>query len=163
MSGIYSFILGALAYFLCFHSLAFGLTAEEGIATSLFVTLLVFLPHELGHVIVGRGQFRFNPVFTLLSMILTYFKIPFILVGYSDVRSTKAVLAGPLANIIMALFALFLASWDSKMMILVYPNIYYATTNLLPLPPLDGAIICREKPLFWLLLFVPLLFLTFAH
>jgi Zn-dependent protease len=158
-----SLILGVLAFFLCIHGLLFGFFNEQGILTSLFLTALVFLPHELGHMAVGRGNFVFSPLLAVMSLLTSYMRIPFVLVGYTEVKNLKGVVAGPLANIILAFLAEIFSVWDNSLSILVFPNVYYAVSNLLPFPPLDGGTIVREKPVLWLLMFAPLLVLWAFH
>jgi Zn-dependent protease len=150
-------LLGMLFSFVCFHGIFFGMFGEEGILTSAFITVMVFLPHELAHISVGRGKYVFSPLLSILSLLCAYLKFPFILTGYAEVDSLKGVVAGPLANIVMALSALIVSYWDRSVFILVYPNVWYAASNLLPFPPLDGATIVREKPFLWLAMFVPVL------
>jgi len=150
-------LLGMLFSFVCLHGLLFGMFSEEGLVTSAFITAMVFLPHELAHIAVGRGKYVFSPLLSILSLLCTYLKFPFILTGYAEVDSLKGVVAGPLANIVMALSALIVSYWDRSVFILVYPNVWYAVSNLLPFPPLDGAKIAKERPYLWLAMFLPTL------
>jgi len=69
-------LLGMLFSFVCLHGLLFGMFSEEGLVTSAFITAMVFLPHELAHIAVGRGKYVFSPLLSILSLLCTYLNFP---------------------------------------------------------------------------------------
>jgi len=149
-------IVGGAAYFLAIHSLLFGFKSPSGIITSLFLTLLVYLPHEMGHMIHG-GKYRIYPIGIVVSLLATYLRIPFILVGYVDTKREIDALTGPLMNLAIALSGLIVSQFYPNAIVVVYPSVVFALSNLLPIPPLDGYAIFRWKKSVWAILFVTLL------
>lgn len=119
---------------------------------SLFISLVLFLPHELSHYLVARRIAGLKAGFlivdwaTLLSLILCYFRVNFILVGgvvvdHASKRDMgKIALAGPLANyafgIGVLLVSMVLPTPYTRTML--FYSFWYGLFNLLPFPPLDG-------------------------
>lgn len=150
---------GLATFLLAIHSLYFGFYNESGWLTALFITLCVYLPHELGHMIFGKRGFVFDPLLAIVSLIACYFRIPFILVGYSEAEDLPSIVAGPLMNIILAFSGAVISLWDARAQIFILPNLMYALSNLLPFPPLDGFFILEKKRVLWFVMFVPILLL----
>jgi Zn-dependent protease len=153
-------LLGIAAFTLCIHSLLYGYLSPEGWITSLFLALVVYLPHELGHISMG-GKYKIEPIFMALSMLLTYLRLPFILVGYVDYPSEENILkkasAGIIANICIALAGIF------TMPIVVYPSLVFAFSNLYPFFPLDGYYIWKKSKAGWAILMFILLILVLSR
>jgi len=152
-------LFGLIGFFLCIHSLLFGYLNPAGLLTSLLITLACYLPHELGHVSLG-GKYKISPFWTVLSLLLTYFKIPFILIGYVEFESEKNLVAkasaGIIANIIIAFVSSLTSLLYPSVLILVYPSLIFAWSNALPLMPLDGYYIFRKSRWGWFALFLML-------
>jgi Zn-dependent protease len=147
-------LVGILAFFLCIHGLLFGMLSSEGLLTSLFLTLICYLPHELAHMSQG-GKYRLSPIMTVISLIASYFRLPFIAIGYVEFTTEENMLrkatAGIAMNILIAIAGLLL-----NFPIVVKPSIIFACSNAFPLYPLDGYIIFQKSKIGWVLMFTPL-------
>ncbi|MCK4310028.1 MAG: site-2 protease family protein, partial [Methanomicrobia archaeon] len=82
--------------------------------------------------------------------------------GYVDAKiMVKTSIAGPLANIVVAVTSLglsvILTDIDNFLFFLAYFNLFLALFNLLPIPPLDGSKILKYNPILWAAVFFPTL------
>jgi Zn-dependent protease len=134
---------------------------------------LSFLIHELAHRFVGlrRGylaRFKLNTIGVIVTAVSIFLPIKFVapgavvIRGFSSLRDLCIVaLAGPLANILLALGILPLSiilSGYSVMVVLGLRtlgllNAYIALFNLIPLGPLDGLKIFSYSKAYWITLF----------
>ncbi len=142
-------------------SIAFSIAFGISIFVSMFTVGLGFIAHELSHKAVAQrfkcfAEFRADFGMLLLAIIFAFmgfvFAAPGAVVILGRVRKDqygKISLAGPLANIILALLFFFLALNPASFLktIAVYGfqiNSWLALFNLIPFGPLDG-----RKILFW--------------
>jgi len=150
-------MIGVMAFFLCIHSLMYGYMNSAGLLTSFAITVFCYLPHELAHISFG-GRYRISPFWTVLSLLATYFRFPFILVGYVEFKDTTNIVAkasaGIIANIIIAIASLMTSFFYPSTAILVYPSLVFAWSNSLPLMPLDGSYIFEKSRAGWSLMFL---------
>jgi Zn-dependent protease len=132
-----------------------------------------FVCHELAHKVVAQrhgfwAEFRMSPfglVFSLFTATLGFlWAAPgaTVVSGMSEIDRTnwgKTSLAGPLSNVGFAVIfyagsiGLFLAGsvdyfW---LLLLAWVNGWFATFNLIPFGPLDGAKVLRWRPSVWVL------------
>lgn len=121
-----------------------------------------FLVHELGHKYIGQkygkyAEFHASIPFLVLSVVMSFFGFVFaapgavVISGYSTKREMGHIaVAGPLANIILALLILpllFIISsgfWSIVIQYFFSINTWLALFNLIPIWMLDGA-----KVLHW--------------
>jgi len=138
------------------------------LSKSLFISLFLFLPHEFFHYVVARKTTGLDTGFLLIdwacliSLILCYFRVNFILVGGVVVDHAsrqdmgKISLAGPLANYafgvgVMIASLLFPNPYSDAML---FYSFWYGFFNLLPFPPLDGFKVFMWDKKTWLLSFL---------
>ena len=82
--------------------------------------------------------------------------------GYVDAKiMVKTSIAGPIANLIVAVtslgLSLILVDIDNFLFFLAYFNLFLALFNLLPIPPLDGSKVLKYNPILWAAVFFPAL------
>jgi len=149
-------ILGVVTFFLCMHGLMYGYMNPTGMLTAMMITLACYLPHELAHMSFG-GTYKFSPVLAIMSILCSFLGIPFVAVGYVDYKTAENMVAkasaGVIANIIIAMSSLITSVYDSRVQILVYPSLIFAWSNMLPVEPLDGAILFQKSKMGWSIAF----------
>jgi len=146
-----------------------------GIAISFFGIVTAFFFHEISHKIIAQkynlwAEYRMFPqglIFALILGVLT----PFIFaapgavmfMGGSRYHETgKIAVAGPLANIIVAMITLpiFLFNvFESTILLQIigficFINAFLAAFNLLPFGPLDGVKIIKWNPTAWIVVLI---------
>jgi len=149
-----------------------------GIATAFFF-------HEMSHKFMAQkyglwAEYRMFPMGLLLALILSFTGFVFaapgavmFLGGSRDYETGKIAMAGPLANIIIAMIMLplylfvFFESLQiaSILNFIIMINLILATFNLLPLGPLDGTKIIKWSATVWitmLIISITLLVLLFT-
>ena len=134
---------------------------------------LSFLLHELAHRFVGLrkgflARFKLNPIGAIITAVSIFLPIKFVapgavvIRGFSNLRDLCMIaLAGPLANIVLALGILsssIILSGYSFMVVqglrtLGLLNAYIALFNLIPFGPLDGLKIFSYSKAYWITLF----------
>ncbi|MEM2282050.1 MAG: site-2 protease family protein [Candidatus Hadarchaeales archaeon] len=105
--------------------------------------------------LVSRGRFLFAAPGAVV-----------ILAGFfTPEQAGRISLAGPLANVFLACCFLPLSTlpgWLGEMAMQgIFLNLWLATFNLLPVPPLDGSKVFNWNPPLWAALEIPLLALSF--
>ncbi|MGD0588470.1 MAG: hypothetical protein ABSA63_06735 [Thermoplasmata archaeon] len=145
-----------------------------GLAAS--AALTGFIAHEMAHKLVARrlgywAEFRMWPFGLFLSLLTSISGFLFAAPGAtlvngmppSDVRGWgQTGLAGPVSNLIFAsgfyaasIVTFHVGSWlYGPLLFLAYINTLFATFNLLPLGPLDGAKVLRWGTGRWVVAFV---------
>jgi Zn-dependent protease len=149
-----------------------------GIATAFFF-------HEMSHKFMAQkyglwAEYRMFPMGLLIALILSFTGFVFaapgavmFLGGSRDYETGKIAMAGPLANIIIAIIILplylfvFFESLQiaSILNFIIMINLILATFNLLPLGPLDGTKIIKWSATVWitmLIISITLLVLLFT-
>lgn len=134
---------------------------------------IAFLFHEISHKIVAQffgcwAEFRKFDLGLIFAILMSFFGFVFaapgavLIFGFLSQRENgKIALAGPLANIVLALIFLFLNSFFLKFYSLpnilkeifiegFYINSWLAFFNLIPFPPLDGSKVISWSFLAWL-------------
>jgi len=134
---------------------------------------LSFLLHELAHRFVGLrkgflARFKLNPIGAIITAVSIFLPIKFVapgavvIRGFSNLKDLCMIaLAGPLANIVLALGILsssIILSGYSFMVVqglrtLGLLNAYIALFNLIPFGPLDGLKIFSYSKAYWIILF----------
>ncbi len=134
---------------------------------------LSFLLHELAHRFVGLrkgflARFKLNPIGAIITAVSIFLPIKFVapgavvIRGFSNLKDLCMIaLAGPLANIVLALCILsssIILSGYSFMVVqglrtLGLLNAYIALFNLIPFGPLDGLKIFSYSKAYWIILF----------
>ena len=152
-----------------FNVLSFGLgTAFLGVLTAFFF-------HEIAHKLMAQkyglwAEYRMFPKGLRLALLLgvftpIVFAAPGAVMFRGQVRAFemgKIAVAGPLANIIIAMITLPLylfVFFDDILLgrivlFICFINALLATFNLLPLGPLDGAKVVRWNATVWIILFI---------
>ncbi len=169
-----------------------------GVIAAAIAVILAFTFHELLHRYAARklgyyAKYQAWPTGLLLALLLSivtlgrvvfaapgavvvYPKLPFGLIDRRDYGKIAA--SGPLANILLGYFALFLISLvkygiisvTSYLLLLVlsyvkYINLWLAMFNLIPFPPLDGSKVFAWSKIVWLVFFavsaIPLFILPY--
>ena len=151
-----------------------------GIAISFFGIVTAFFFHEIAHKIMAQkhslwAEYRMFPQGLILALILGILT-PFVFaapgavmfMGGSRYHETgKIAMAGPLANIIVALisFPIYLFIVFELQIIgqifgfICLINAFLATFNLLPFGPLDGVKIIRWNATVWIILLIVSIFI----
>jgi len=152
-----------------FNALPFGLgMAFLGVLTAFFF-------HEMAHKLMAQkyglwAEYRMFPKGLRLALLLgvftpIVFAAPGAVMFRGQVRAFemgKIAVAGPLANIIIAMITLplylFVFFEDILLgrivLFICFINALLATFNLLPLGPLDGAKVVRWNATVWIILFI---------
>lgn len=139
-------------------------------------TLSGFVAHEMAHKVTAQrygfwSEFRFSPSGLLLSLVTSLFGFLFALPGATVVRGMgntadwgKTSLAGPIVNLVEGTgFALLGAIgvaigtppiFFGSALLLAFFNGWFATFNLIPFGPLDGAKVWRWHRALWVGCFV---------
>ncbi|ADG12926.1 peptidase M50 [Methanocaldococcus infernus ME] len=155
--------------------------------TNILIALLTvglgFIFHELMHREVARkfgaiSEFRAWYEGLIIGLILKMilgatFIAPGAVYIYKDYltveESGKIALAGPLANILLAiLFFLLTLTHGNYLLNIIgffgfHVNLFLAGFNLLPIPPFDGEKVIRWNPLIWAIFGIPLLAYVFLR
>ncbi len=144
------FVLIILIFSIIIHEIAHGSVADSlGDPTARYAGRLSFNP--LKHLdFVGSFLVPFFLVITNSSFIIGWAKpVPINPYNFKDQKygSLKVSLAGPLANIAIALFFGLLIRFSPDLipgghnliLYIVFINILLAVFNLMPIPPLDGS------------------------
>jgi Zn-dependent protease len=153
-----------------------------GVVAYLIATLTAFVLHELAHrsVAVARGAYaRYEAwypglLIALILAIASRGSIVFVAPGavkvyeFFSIPSIEAeiALAGPLANIVVAIACLLLGripALSYTAYIVGYVNAFLAFFNLLPIPPLDGYKVLRGRIVAWVVLFLISLLLLYLY
>ncbi|WP_456418847.1 site-2 protease family protein [Methanocaldococcus infernus] len=143
---------------------------------------LGFIFHELMHREVARkfgaiSEFRAWYEGLIIGLILKMILgVKFIAPGavyiYKDYltveESGKIALAGPLANILLAILFFLLTLAPEEYLFKIGStgfdiNLFLAGFNLLPIPPFDGEKVIRWNPLIWAIFGIPLLAYVFLR
>jgi len=145
------------------------------IPLSFFGIVTAFFFHELSHKFMAQkhglwAEYRMFPQGLLLALILGFFT-PLVFAapgavmfrgGSRTFETGQIAVAGPLANIIIAmitlpiyLFVLFEESMIGEIVAFIcLINAFLATFNLLPFGPLDGVKVIRWNATVWVILFI---------
>ena len=171
-------------------SVAFAILMGKGflniasIAVALPLSLVVvgtgFVLHELAHkyVAVGYGAWaeyrawNIGLIIALVSSLLGFiFAAPGAVYIFGDISRKKngiISLAGPLTNIAIGTFFLFIAAFTKQSDFIgqiaefgYRINFFLALFNMLPIFPLDGSKVFAWDTKIWAIVFLPLLFLVF--
>lgn len=172
----------AFAFVLSRNNLFYGLSSgfeldnlQKGIALSFIGIVSAFFVHEMSHKFMAQkyglwAEYRMFPKglqFALLLGLLT----PFVFAapgavmfrGESrDFETGQIAMAGPLANIILAMitFPLYLFVFFEQSILrdivgfICFINAFLATFNLLPFGPLDGVKVIRWNATVWIILLI---------
>jgi Zn-dependent protease len=149
-----------------------SLIIEFAVAFGAAAGITGFLAHELAHKIVAQrdglwAEFRASPMGLVVSVMTAFLGFLFaapgatVVNGYGDAREWGRIsLAGPLLN--LGFGTAFLGgSWvlgvggvnptvvAYGLGLLAFINGWFATFNLIPFGPLDGAKVWRWNPLIW--------------
>ena len=146
----------------------------SGIILSFFSIVTAFIFHELAHKFMAQkfglwAEYRMFPQGLLFALLLSVFvgfvfAAPGAVMFRGDTRefeTGKIAASGPLANIIIAVFALIIyvfvlseTAFGQFFGFLCLINSVLATFNLLPFGPLDGVKIVRWNSTVWSILFI---------
>jgi len=147
---------------------------------SLIITATSFIVHELAHKYTGihfgsQARFVMWPTFLIAGVFFAallgfVFVAPGAVYIFGKAHSRKeegiTSMAGPLANLVMAVLFFIAAIFGAPMLIVsygVFINLWIAFFNLIPFGPLDGAKIIRWNPLVWgALIAIPLILIFFS-
>lgn len=172
----------AFAFVLSRNNLFYGLSSgfeldilPKGIALSFIGIVSAFFVHEMSHKFMAQkyglwAEYRMYPKglqFALLLGLLTpfVFAAPGAVMFRGDSRDFETgqiAMAGPLANIILAMitFPLYLFVFFEQSILrdivgfICFINAFLATFNLLPFGPLDGVKIIRWNATIWIILLI---------
>jgi len=155
---LYSYALAvfiAIGIGFLFHELAHRFTARRFGAYSRYRAWYLGLLLALVVSIASRG----SVVFAAPGAVEVY------LTWYSPRADLFISLAGPLANIVIALISTTIYTYTriSYVYIVGYINTILAFFNLLPVPPLDGYKVLRRNVFLWLVSFLVSLALTLYY
>lgn len=146
----------------------------SGIILSFFSIVTAFIFHELAHKFMAQkfglwAEYRMFPQGLLFALLLSVFvgfvfAAPGAVMFRGDSRefeTGKIAASGPLANIIIAVFALIIylfvlseTTFGPFFGFLCLINSVLATFNLLPFGPLDGVKIVRWNGTIWIILLI---------
>ena len=163
-------IIGSLSLFAGVSSLA-GFLSLSTFAIAATAAVTGFLAHELAHKFVAQrhhawAEFRMSPAGLAFSVLTASFGFLFaapgatVVGGMNDLREWgRTSLAGPMTNLVFS--AVFLAGAVAAsvshlsaavvgaLLWLTFFNGWFATFNLLPFGPLDGAKVMRWSRTTW--------------
>lgn len=170
-------------------SLAFSVAFFYRSAFDKFFIVLVtvgmgFLLHEMAHkfVAISYGcEARYvawmpGLVIAVLFAIVTQGRFIFAAPGWTAIYKQYLTskedgvisLAGPMINIILALFFLWLAMFSKNFLLIdigtfgFFVNSFLALFNLIPIPPLDGSKVISWNPVIWATTFIIAIYLALA-
>ncbi|MEM4454924.1 MAG: hypothetical protein QXT28_09455 [Thermofilaceae archaeon] len=128
-----------------------------------------FIPHELAHRAVAiemgyRARYRLSPWSTFATIVLSMLTggvVKFGATGAVEIRErvnredmVQIALAGPLMNLVVAVFSTLLTPLAPLVLPLVaLSNVCVGVSNLLSVPPLDGYHVYRYSPRIWAIVF----------
>jgi Zn-dependent protease len=163
-------IIGSLSLFAGVSSLA-GFLSLRTFAIAATAAVTGFLAHELAHKFVAQryhawAEFRMSPVGLVVSVLTATFGFLFaapgatVVGGMTDLREWgRTSLAGPMTNLAFAFvflagalvagLAQLSAGAIGVLLWLTFFNGWFATFNLLPFGPLDGAKVRRWNTSTW--------------
>ncbi|MBU0666731.1 MAG: hypothetical protein ABIC91_07760 [Nanoarchaeota archaeon] len=173
-----------------FISLAFGIVLADGKLFSLttlksfFLAALTvgtgFLFHEMGHKLMAQkygcfAEFRASIKMLVLALLMSFFGFVFAAPGavmiagrVTGEQRGKISIAGPIVNIVLALFFSVIVFVSSKGSILfeiaaygVWVNSFLAVFNMLPFSILDGRKVLEWNRKAYSAVMVPAVFLMF--
>ena len=169
-------ILGGVGYFVRSPGVPFSGYDVAVLLTALGAAFTGFLCHELAHKIYAQrhgfwAEFRMSPIGLLLSLVTSTFGFLWAAPGATVVSGMSELdrenwgrtsLAGPLSNgafgivfygatVGAYLLGSFAFSW---LAFLAFMNGWFATFNLIPFGPLDGAKVLRWNRPVWLVTLV---------
>ncbi len=129
---------------------------------SLITVGLGFLLHEISHKLVAQrygfwAEFRRFDLGLIFALLFSFFGTIFAAPGAVMIfapfstkeENGKISLAGPLANLILAILFLFLSKIHPLFYFGAKINASLAFFNLLPFPPLDGFKVISWSPFYW--------------
>lgn len=178
---IISLLVLTTAFSLAFSDFAFNRNASR--LARVFPIALIsvatgFLLHEIMHKVTAQkygcwAEYRMFPLGLMLALVVSLIGFVFaapgavMIAGAVDKEQNgKISLAGPLTNIIIAMFFLplkfiFLSGYIADAVFMVYlVNVFLAVFNLLPIYPLDGSKIVRwNVPVYILVLMTAVILL----
>jgi Zn-dependent protease len=146
-----------------------------GLLLSFLGIVTAFFFHEISHKIMAQkhklwAEYRMFPKGLSLALLLGFlapvvFAAPGAVMfrgGSREYETGRIAMAGPLANIIIALIMLplyFFVFFESDLIVKIIGfigliNAFLATFNLLPIGPLDGVKIIRWNASVWTVLFI---------
>jgi Zn-dependent protease len=164
-------IIGSLSLFAGITSLS-GFLSLSTFAIAATAAITGFLAHELAHKFVAQryhawAEFRMSPSGLAFSVLTATFGFLFaapgatVVGGMNDLREWgRTSLAGPMTN--LAFSAVFFAGAVATsaahlssaavgaLLWLTFFNGWFATFNLIPFGPLDGAKVMRWSPAAWI-------------
>ncbi len=171
-------------------SLAFGIVLSGGISgifgpnllTMIIISALTvgvgFLAHEIAHKYVAQkyhcyAEFRAFDTMLILAIFMSFFGFVFAAPGAVMIRGVinrerngKISIAGPITNIIIALFFLLLLNLSILPMLSKYGlliNAWLALFNMIPFGNLDGAKVLRwDKKIYGITTAVALILLLLS-
>lgn len=153
-----SWFVLSLAFNILFHRFSL-----KGLPLMLLVVGTAFVFHELAHKFVAQSyglfaEYRLSSQGLMLALLSSLFGFVIAapgavyMQGYYVTEEVygKTALAGPLANILVAIFGLILFplgfSWISMV---IRINLFIGLFNLIPFPPFDGSKIMRWNSTIW--------------
>lgn len=164
-------IIGSVGLFSGVSSLS-GFLSLSTFAIAATAALTGFLAHELAHKFIAQrhhawAEFRMSPAGLAFSVLTASFGFLFaapgatVVGGMNDLREWgRTSLAGPMTNLAFSaiFFAGALAASVSHLsaavlgalLWLTFFNGWFATFNLIPFGPLDGAKVMRWSPAIWM-------------
>ena len=172
----------AFALLITRNSVVYGLTSgfnfsilPYGLLLSFLGIVIAFFFHEISHKIMAQkhglwAEYRMYPQGLRLALLLGIF-IPFVFAapgavmfrgGSRSYETGLIALAGPLANIVIALisFPIYLYVLYEESMLgqivgfICFINAFLAAFNLLPFGPLDGVKIIRWNATAWIIMLI---------
>lgn len=136
--------------------------------------ITAFFFHEMSHKFMAQryglwAEYRMFPMGLILALLLSFTGFVFaapgavmFLGGSRDYETGRIAMAGPLANIVIAIILLPLyvfvffesALISSILNFIIMINLILATFNLLPFGPLDGTKIIRWNATVWIIMLI---------